>query len=735
VADIVTEEKKVKAIEWQQHLQKTVRVKKTELDAKKRVIDEKNAAHEADDVAAYSVERQQKATFALQEAMKGVEKLKDGKGLHAESDRNKAVSMLAKLRIAHAYSAKKLIGLEPKLQKDPCLDLLRSSVELATGVPTKTHIAMAKQQLRMTVDCRKKESYGKVDRENARVKKNMDDEIMANKKAADRKIRTDREAQLRIQEKAGKTDDNLYEYKIQYQRQRAKDEKWKMVEVRKKWLQHEERETKHITNANKVRQLNMERDELVAKNLKKVRNDGRTRMCAVLTEHHMAAMEFRNKALSGFKKARENLIVAKDLAAGVKPYDSSKEAPNYKAKGNECCCKEHMLISVQANDADACKAACTEKTANCQAVNYYPNTKKCELLKPGSGAHQEVAQSGGPPDPNCNLYYKFSGPGSEGHGEGDEMRLLGESSKFAQAVFDKLNTKKYGEETAQIRAQQAHDAKWGYTPQERKSKFLQTTAELTGKANKEDADRKEVKAKADAEASGIKERDLKIENSHAANSEGSQKKLAQDQSLGVEKSAKKSLEEEVRQMKNKEEKVDEANNKLADADVQQRHCETSLVRRRRTCACDDVGEVPMLDVPALVPEGELGDASQTQAKAKDKFIFLAAAAVGAAEGMHKSHERKKKAAEELKNKEQDEKEKEKKWFANSGNERQEKLARRRRDNWERRRYVRRRYVKPTANDRRRRYAFPEPPKPRIPAAICPCPAAPQEEPEAPKEEP
>jgi len=210
VADIVTEEKKVKAIEWQQHLQKTVRVKKTELDAKKRVIDEKNAAHEADDVAAYSVERQQKATFALQEAMKGVEKLKDGKGLHAESDRNKAVSMLAKLRIAHAYSAKKLIGLEPKLQKDPCLDLLRSSVELATGVPTKTHIAMAKQQLRMTVDCRKKESYGKVDRENARVKKNMDDEIMANKKAADRKIRTDREAQLRIQEKAGKTDDNLY---------------------------------------------------------------------------------------------------------------------------------------------------------------------------------------------------------------------------------------------------------------------------------------------------------------------------------------------------------------------------------------------------------------------------------------------------------------------------------------------------------------------------------------------
>merc|ERR1719502_1646042 len=41
--------------------------------------------------------------------------------------------------------------------------------------------------------------------------------------------------------------------------------------------------------------------------------------------------------------------------------------------------------------------------------------------------------------------------------------------------------------------------------------------------------------------------------------------------------------------------------------------------------------------------------------------------------------------------------------------------------WERRRYVRRRYVAPSSVDRRRRLNFPAPPPPaRIPGAVCPC---------------
>lgn len=54
-------------------------------------------------------------------------------------------------------------------------------------------------------------------------------------------------------------------------------------------------------------------------------------------------------------------------------------------------------------------------------------------------------------------------------------------------------------------------------------------------------------------------------------------------------------------------------------------------------------------------------------------------------------------------------------------EAQQKIDSKKMQNWERRRYVRRRNVPPTAADRRRRYKFPTPPPPaRLPGAVCPC---------------
>lgn len=239
--------------------------------------------------------------------------------------------------------------------------------------------------------------------------------------------------------------------------------------------------------------------------------------------------------------------------------------------------------------------------------------------------------------------------------------------------------------------------------------------------------------------------------------EGGMKATAQAENIALEREAKKALAEAARQAENKKIAMQEANVKLANWDTQSRFCEANKFRRRRTCACDDT-------TPAR-PEGSCKDAVTAEELAalgetlvgslkcddyatKETCVqpciweetgtpngrrLLDTAQLGW--GKHRSE----RALPRAKNSmtwtqkqsyrnavsaprpasliEVDESAPPPPPYSLEDNVRDEKKL----NNWERRRYVRRRYVTPTAADRRRRFAFPAPPpKPKVPSAVCPC---------------
>lgn len=238
------------------------------------------------------------------------------------------------------------------------------------------------------------------------------------------------------------------------------------------------------------------------------------------------------------------------------------------------------------------------------------------------------------------------------------------------------------------------------------------------------------------------------------------------------------LDEAQRQVKNKQEKVEEQNVKAADADTQARRCDQTMIRRRRTCSCDDLklagqGGEEMLGegafggfkVPFLIPLDVSHNGTRTKrsrtsrrlltkARAKTrakaqghnyiapvltsalsalplstKFVKNGLKSVGKAVsgtrfaqalGFGDDEIGKKKEISRSKNTNEFNVKSERK-EAGMMPERNAKLTRRRGDNWERRRFVRRRAEPQTAAMRRRRYAFPETPQAHIPSSVCPCP--------------
>jgi len=259
---------------------------------------------------------------------------------------------------------------------------------------------------------------------------------------------------------------------------------------------------------------------------------------------------------------------------------------------------------------------------------------------------------------------------------------------------------------------------------------------------------KDEKLQADA-----MEKDTKKDNKNTMVAEGAIKAKAIAEHTAEEKKVKDTLAASQQRANNKQESMQEANNKAATADTQARHCEGELYRRRRTCACDDMGGGEERD---LMEARGTSDATQsgwgrTSTKRERKVSAKRGSPDGRTETIRASPQRYARAeistGRQLLG-----------IFDNipllgSGRRRtphptpyptrpptprpsphptphptpppysaaEFAIDKKKMHNWERRRYVRRRYVKPSVVDRRRRYAFPTPPPPaRLPGAVCPC---------------
>jgi hypothetical protein len=203
-----------------------------------------------------------------------------------------------------------------------------------------------------------------------------------------------------------------------------------------------------------------------------------------------------------------------------------------------------------------------------------------------------------------------------------------------------------------------------------------------------------------------REKQIKKDNKAQIAAESQTKQQAIATNLANEKQKKQELGEAERKAHNAEEKMQEANSKAADAAVQSRHCEGEMYRRRRTCACDDIGGAGgrrLLYVPNVVSAAAssvattLGISTPTSPPTPPPTTPAPTPPPTMAPTLPVTT------------------------GGSQVSQADQEIAQKKMDNWERRRYVRRRYVKPSAADRRRRYAFPAPPPPaRLPGAVCPC---------------
>merc|ERR1712196_481323 len=119
---------------------------------------------------------------------------------------------------------------------------------------------------------------------------------------------------------------------------------------------------------------------------------------------------------------------------------------------------------------------------------------------------------------------------------------------------------------------------------ERSNKAKEKSAKAREKSAKERNDKTKQK-----NAEKNKKAAVKRANANAKAAEANSKSMAQAKLLADEKRNKRGLKAAERRVQNAGTKMKERNLKAADADTQARKCEGNLLRRRRTCACDDAG--------------------------------------------------------------------------------------------------------------------------------------------------
>jgi len=649
---------------------KITAVRKKENDAKNTVTANRQRADDLDAKMAYGDERQKKANAALKSAIKQVGALKNGQGMHADADRSIASAMLAKLRVAQAHNDNSIVGLTADQKKSQKISLLHSSIELAVGSPTDTNLALAVRQIKETTADSTKQSYEEI--EKMHTKYEVDQKAFQKKLEDAEKMQkhSKEHTSKKTAEKDGKRNDKMSEgLELPAKRLKEKYNKKDNEERRYKWTSHEDRVTAEYAQKGTLKTESYKIQESDFKKTKAAEEKVLKEECAVLEKKKMGIMEGRNKAVAAFNTAREKLITSQNGLNNVKPYDPSTEKPMYVNAGDGCVVMNEWIVAPgqAAASKDQCEQLCNDKGAHCGGFNY-PHNNQCDLLKPGGvGKHPEcVMQSNGkcvqnPPQPQgCTVWQKISGPGSQG----DTLRV--DRSLSSRRLLFGGATKIFSNPAPPQTPPPTPD------PQEAEQKAQgRARAENVERAQKEHA---KASAEQEKQDQADQEKQTKVNKQNALAQEASTKNAAIAENLANEKQKKTDTAEAERHAHNAEAKMQEANSKAANADTQSRHCEGEMYRRRRTCACDDqagVGQVLAAGGRRLLSE----DLDYGKSNGVAATITPDAAEIAA-----------------------------------------KKLS-----NWERRRYVRRRYVAPTAADRRRRAEFPAPPPPaRLPGAVCPC---------------
>jgi len=720
-ADNIMEKREKKLDNDNEDKARLAAIRSKEDGAKVAATENRQRAQDQEQKTAYATERQKKASFALHQAVKQVTKLKDGEGDLASADRQQSSSMLAKLRVASAHADKNIVGLTPAQKEMLPMRALHAALELATGDPNDVNLHFLSRQF--------KETTADVAKENKEKIKDMNNKHEHDQKAFLKKLNDAHLMEKQARETKAKKEAIMEGKKEEYRETRLKipayrsnEEHQKRVgsELRHEFVDHQNRITYEIDQKGQVELQRMKSHETAYKKAKQSGEALVDNQCENLQKTRVKVMEARNKKVAAFSAARKNLLSSQGAANGTPPYDPSKEAAVYVDKGKKCESRREFLVTAMVvPDLDLCKLACTEKGAYCGGINY-PVDKdplNCELLKPGavqapSPQCVENAQTGACEVPgrsaNCNIYDKISGPGSSSL----PPASLGEISLVQVPVQDEseaslvdLGSGLLSPTTPAISQTPEPDLGLelalsdaaipdGHQGASRKMLFFKSifgkspsppnpmiavengvkverankvraeaakAAEGTQKrVERETKTQAELMSKRRAELAA-KEKIRETAEKASRRFEASNKAKLKIEHMAAKKELNKKVAEAERKSSNAEGEMQEANVKAADADVQSRHCEGEKDRRRRTCACDDPkgGGRRLLSEPNPIPVGEISEASEI---ANKKLL-----------------------------------------------------------NWERRRYVRRRFVEPSSADRRRRYIYPSPPPPpRIPGEICPC---------------
>lgn len=684
-ADYIQEIRKKREDAEKENGAKVGKIRGKEYSAKQTVKANKQRSDDLDTKMAYGDERQNKANFALQGAIKTVTSLKNGDGFAAMGDRHTASGMLARLRIAQAHADNTIKGLTKKQKKNVSIKMLHEAVTLATGSPTETNLGLAIKQIKDTTAESTRESYEKIDIMNknhendqkAFAKKQLDAELMKKHSRENNAKKT--------AEKSGKRQENLFDGLVLPSKklQESYDKKTNQ-EARSKWTAHEERVIDEMGVKSVQQTQNMIIKEADGKKVKAAKEKTLKEECAILEKKKMGIMEGRNKAVASFTAERKKILTAQEDLNGVK----YEEETTYMSKGPECSVRAAQYFlnaDAGAGNHQECQEKCTEMKDKCEGVNY-PYNGKCVLLRVGAidAGHPECVMNENtgvcetnPPIPiDCTLYQKISGPGSPGYQSHGRMLLIATEEEEEDRLDAYL-----GMQTRFLFGSGPKPApKPTPRPTRSPTKYPTLDPEVASgmaRANSMvEAQGKHEATSKSGDAAQAREIESAQKNSEAGAmaNEGSAKQSAMAAHVANEKEKKTSLADAERKAHNAEGKMQEMNTKAADADTQSRHCEGEMYRRRRTCACDDQ-EDPAAGRKLLGLFGSPGFPKPTPAP-------------GPAVMSEAEHE----------------------------------VNQKKMDNWERRRYVRRRAVTPSPSDRRRRFAFPAPAPPvRVPSAICPCP--------------
>lgn len=689
-ADKVMENSKKQMDKQRENDDKVIAIRQKEFRSKKV---EKGVQQRTDDDLhnrAIGSERRNKADHALKQAVKQVGKLADGTGMAANADREKSLGILARLRVAQAHADGSIIGLTPEQKKMEPIRALHHALDLATASPTKSTMDGFDKQFKDTVRFTEKESNEKVQEQNQ--KHENDEKSFAKKMEDAEKMKkfVRENGEKRKMQARGKRDEAISEaIEMPGKKQKEGYDKQTNKESRNKWKNHEMRQLDELHQKGEFKTKQYMKKEEAVKKVAEVKEKKTREECAILETKKVKKMELRNKALSAFSDAREKLILQQDALNGIKPYSPEREEPRFINKGHKCVYESASTVKANYDNIlipNACQEQCGPKP-DCIAINFHnAPTIRCVLLKTGALSDPS------PPYENqgCDLYQKIAGPGS---GPPDPTKRLSTQRKLLGGGSDPLPP-------------QAQTPSWvtaisAPNPTSRPTHMPSTPvlsvahqrrllgggsdpppptphptahpthiptyhpATIAAMERKKEMDEKQA------------ERSIKQAAEQRAQHELEQKRLANDGNEKIqaevehkdaqkaaiaaqEVTAKKDLAEAERKAHNAEGKMQEMNTKLAEFDTQVRHCEGEIYRRRRTCICDD-------DEQKLLGENNARNEPSLPVDSLE-------------------------------------------------------LTQKTEDNWDRRRYIRRRYVTPSPNDRRRRYEFATADEPaRIPAKVCPCP--------------